>query len=481
MLSTKPRLSVADVVAQGIRDGTPVAKSRGGAARWKRYLYWGGLAIAMALAVGCASAGSRGTATTGGAAAVRFVLDAAHVPAPPGDVPAELGEAWAALRQGNAAAAREILGDLRPADADGAAARTLAGYLELGRGSLATAHADFEGALEVTPGYSRALYGLGFTAEAGGDRSLALDWYRDALDADRLLDEAAVRVQVLELRESQLLLLQAEMAEAAGDIDAASATYREAIRYGPRLLRAYVQLAELYRRIGDDEESVQVLQEARDRLGDEPAVLEPLALALQRAGAHAEAYDVVQQLAESAPDDPRIEGLLLEARQLFETSSLPERYRELESVPTLLREDLAALIAIRVPRLAERVEGSDNGVIITDIDDSWAESHIRQVVDWGIMRVWQNHAFYPETEVSRQMFADVAFRVLELIGAVEGAPRPRLQDIPAEHFYYREIQVVVGRGILELDDEDNFGVLERVSGAEAVAAVLRLARWSRAR
>ena len=167
------------------------------------------------------------------------------------------------------------------------------------------------------------------------------------------------------------------------------------------------------------------------------------------------------------------------ARELYFTISLPEEYRGLEDKPQIVREDVAALIAIRLPNLGERVVEARTGVIITDIDDSWAEIYIRELVEWGVMQVFQNHGFSPDLVVKRQMFAEIAYRVLELLDAVDGTPRARLGDVTSEHYLYDEIGVVVGQGILQLGPRNRFGILDPLSGAEAVAAIQKLVRIAR--
>lgn len=431
--------------------------------------------------VGCASTSSGERRPARNAESIRFVADYAHVPAPPAGLPDNIVEIWEALRRGEGMVVQQQLALLPGDEAESAAARTLEGFLALASGASTSAGTAFQQAVSITPDFAPALYGLGYVAEAGGARSAAIERYRQALAADGALAEAQVRLRSLELEAAQAHLVQGELAEEAGDDEGATRAYQDSIRLGPSLLRPYLRLAALHTRAGDDDEAVRVLRDAYDRVGARREVLEPLGLALQRTGAHAQAYDMFQRLREIAPQDPEVRALVTEARRLYETTSLPEPYRRLEDKEILQREDLAALLAIRIPALEDVVEEPRKGIIMTDISDSWAAPYIRDVVEWGLMSVYQNHAFYPEVEVQRQLFAEVAYRVLELLDAADDAPRPRLVDVPRGHFFYDEIQAVVGRGILELDSRGEFGILERVSGAEAIAAIQRLARLARAR
>jgi tetratricopeptide (TPR) repeat protein len=256
-------------------------------------------------------------------------------------------------------------------------------------------------------------------------------------------------------------------------------SYGSALELGPDVLESYLRIAAIQRRGGQNEDAIRTLRSARDRLGDLRIVLEPLGQTLQENGAYAEAYDVFQALLDVVPDDADVRAMVAAARELYFTTSLPEPYRQLEDKPQIARQDLAALIAIRLPNLGERVEEPTSGVIIVDIEDSWAEDYIREVVEWGVMQVFQNHSFGPELVIKRQFFAEVAYRVLELLDATEDAPRPRLSDLGTEHYFYDQIRVVVGQGVLNVGPRGSFGLLEPVSGAEAVAAVQRLVRLAR--
>ena len=437
------------------------------------------LILVIVLGSACATVGTGAPTTPDETLARRFVLDYAHVPPPPAGLPSGVSDAWTALRRGDAMAADQALAMLTPGDRQTAGAHTASGFLALGRGVTAEPRTHFQQALAVVPEYSSALYGLGFLAEAVGNRAAGLDWYARAVRAAPGLSEAAVRLQVLELEQAQAFIVDGELAEAAGDTGAALVAYEAALELGPDVLKPYLRIAEIRRLGGDVVDAVPVLRSARDRIGELRLILEPLARALQASGAYAEAYDVYQALEDVAPDDPEVREMVAAACELYFTTSLPEEYRGLEDKPQIVREDVAALIAIRLPNLGERVVEARTGVIITDIDDSWAEVYIRELVEWGVMQVFQNHGFSPDLVVKRQMFAEIAYRVLELLDAVDGTPRARLGDVASEHYLYDEIGVVVGQGILQLGPRNRFGILDPLSGAEAVAAIQKLVRIAR--
>lgn len=437
-----------------------------------------GIVVLLALLLaGCASTGTRDApVATGPPPELRAVRGV--VPAAPAEAPDAVRRAWEALRRGETAAARAEVDAMGVEAAATPDAEALRGFLALQAGDVERARMAFQTVLADVPHHPPALVGMGLLAEVEDDRQAALDFHRRALEADPTLPEAAVHLRILQLGEAREALLEGESAEAAGDRAAARSAYERAVDLAPELLAGYLRLAELARDAGDPQAAVEWLRRARGRVGDVRPVLEPLARALQEAEEHAEAWDVALELQEMAPEDPEIDELVARARELFETTSLPEQYRELEEADVVRREDLAALIAIRMPFLADLVEEPLEGVIITDTEGSWAERYIREVVSWKVMQVYQNHAFSPELEVSRQMFAEVAYRILVLIGDADAGTRPELRDVPRSHYFHDEIQAVVGNGILELDD-GRFGILERMSGRETIGAVQELARMAR--
>jgi len=430
----------------------------------------------LALVSACATTNARTAPTTTASLARRFVLDYEHVPPAPADLSADVRVAWDAMRAGDAVSAGQTL-DLAASAAPGAS--TAEGFLVLARGGTPEARSRFQQALAASPGYPAALYGLGVVAEVEGNRVAGLDWYRQAVVAAPDLSPAAVRWQVLRLEQAQALIADGEQQEARGDQAGALSSYQAAQDLAPDVLEPYLRIAAIQRASGRADEAVRTLRAARDRVGELRIILEPLGQTLQESGAYAEAFDVFQALEELVPNDAEVRGMVAAARELYFTTSLPQPYRELENKPEIVRADLAALLAIRLEELGERVEERRAGVIIVDIDESWAQDYIREVVAWGIMQVFQNHAFGPDLVVKRQYFAEVAYRVVDLLGAADDAPRARLLDVASEHYFYDEIRVVVGLGILPVGPRGSFGLLEPVSGAEAVAAVQRLVRLAR--
>jgi Flp pilus assembly protein TadD len=90
-----------------------------------------------------------------------------------------------------------------------------------------------------------------------------------------------------------------------GEIDEAEAAYRDAIAVGPYFLPAYINLADLYRQTGRDEEGRQLLESALERAPDNPQAHHALGLHHIRSKKTDEAVAALKRAAELAPEDAR--------------------------------------------------------------------------------------------------------------------------------------------------------------------------------
>ena len=428
--------------------------------------------VSACVVLGLAGAVS-GCATTATTPATRPTagVSADRVPPPPAGASQQLAGAWASLRIGGTVpAATTVAAAERSSDLG----QTYEGFRSLRSGDLVGAQNAFGAALAESPQLAVAQYGMGLTADLQGRADLATEWFEAALRNDPGLTRAAVDLSRIALDAVAPSLRQAEQAARGGDSRAAEAAYRQVLRQAPFLAGPYIRIAELREADGDTGGAIQELEGARRALGDHPAVLLQLGDLLTAEGRHAEAADAYQRLADQMPENAAAAARARSARDAFERTALPSEYRTLAAKPSLTREELAAVLAINLPGL-EGLAQEREGVIVADAGDRWSTPFVLRLVQWGVLDVYQNNEFYPRMEVLRSMLVEAAFRVLELVGATADAPQPVLTDPPPEHVLYRQVQAVVGLGVLETGRNGRFDLLEPVSGAEALAAVERLA------
>jgi hypothetical protein len=132
-----------------------------------------------------------------------------------------------------------------------------------------------------------------------------------------------------------------------------------------------------------------------------------------------------------------------------------------------------------VPDLLAAAPGRQ-GVLVTDVRAHWASPWILAVVRAGVMEPLPNHTFQPQQLVRRVDLAQMASRVLALIGARRpGAAaewrsaRVRVADVPPTHPTYPAVSQAVAAGVLPLAG-DVFTPSRPVTGAELMAAIDRL-------
>lgn len=428
------------------------------------------LGAALLLAAACTTPGGSGPATAPSAAAP--AIAAAEIPPPSATASAPVRDAWVRLQAGET---------LPPGLEDGsAAAATLEGFRLLRGGNVPGAQVAFERALTDAAAPAEAAYGMGLVARHQGRGEIALQWFRRALERSPELARADLAARRLSLERLEEALGRAEALEAAGEGEGAVALYRSSIDAAPWVAGTYVRLAALYRASGRTDESVAVLEEGRRRTADDPVIVELLAEAYLRGERYAEATEAFDRLADLRPEDGSVRERAAEARARYEEAVLPPEYRDLESRQTVRREELAAALAINLQGLRPP-PSSARGTIVADIGDRWSAPFVQRMVDWGILDIYQNNTFWPEMEVRRSMLVEAAWRVLENIGAADGAPRPAIQDPPSEHLLYRPVQAVVALGVMEPRRNGDFGLLDTVSGAELLETVRRLAAIVRER
>jgi hypothetical protein len=99
------------------------------------------------------------------------------------------------------------------------------------------------------------------------------------------------------------------------------------------------------------------------------------------------------------------------------------------------------------------------------------------VVSVGLLDPTANHTFEPARTVSRSEFAQVVARLARMLGVsqAEGPPISAPDLVPGSPLY-RELQLVLGYGLLSLDNAGNFNVSGPVGGEEAVNTAEKLLR-----
>jgi tetratricopeptide (TPR) repeat protein len=271
----------------------------------------------------------------------------------------------------------------------------------------------------------------------------------------------------------------ARKASEAGKYGEARQAYERAIAASPESPFLYRELAGVLRQEGNLDEAlkqaVRVIEleptDARGHvlLGEihEAQKDQPNALAAYEAALAIEPNDTLRLKVDSLREDLAL-------------AALPAEFQQIASSEDISREQLAALVGVRLDQLLKRV-GRRASVVITDTRGSWAGPWILSVTRAGVMEVYPNHTFQPAAVVRRGELADAASRVLSLIAAHNPtlasswrSSKRQFADVPPAHLSYSAASLSVEAGVMAPLADGTFQLGRPVTGAEAVAAVKKL-------
>ena len=382
-------------------------------------------------------------------------------------------------------------GDLRAADRSFAGSIKLVpgfypaeaglGYTALARKDHEAALRHFDRAVAANPRYAPALAGRGEALLATGDRPGALASFEAATVADPSLGSLRSRVDVLRLRVLQDEVEAARKAAEGGRLAEARRAYQQAIAASPLSPFLYRELATVERQ---DNYLPAALEHAQKAVELDPGDARALVLAgeIQEAtGALEAAIASFNAALALEPNDAlaaRIEAL----RTKVARAALPPEYQAIDAAPTVTRAQLAALFGVRLASLLERLDRR-SAVVITDTRASWASTWILTVTRAGVMEVYPNHTFQPSALVRRADLARAASRALALVADERpalaarwrNAAARRFPDVPQGHLSYPAVSLVVEAGVMAPAEDGTFQLTRPATGAEAVAAVEKIA------
>jgi tetratricopeptide (TPR) repeat protein len=369
-------------------------------------------------------------------------------------------------------AALKLFGAFYPAE-------TGLGYIGLAKKDNNEAVNHFDRAVVANPRYAPALVGRGEALLALGQRDMALKSFEAAVVADEGLAALRTRIEVLRVRGLQDDVDAARKAAESGNLDAARQAYERAITASPDSPFLYRELADVIRKQGDFDVALQRAQKAAELEPSDPRAQVMMGEILEARNDPMNAmaaYEAANALERSEALERKIESI----RETLALAAMPPEFKAIDSSPSLSREQLAALVGVRLDELFKRVPRG-NAVLITDARGSWATPWILSVTRAGVMEVYPNHTFQPAALVRRGELAEAASRVLSLIAAQKPAlaaswrnSKREFSDVPPAHLNYPAASLTVGAGVMQPLADGSFQLGKPVTGAEAVAAVKRL-------
>jgi tetratricopeptide (TPR) repeat protein len=383
-----------------------------------------------------------------------------------------LQDTWQALLAGDAPGAEKRFRQLRKINPRAAAPETGLGYALLREGKLPLAEAAFLAVVSRQPDYVPALAGAGTVFRQRGDAETAVELFRRAVEAAGSRAPAVLRRRLGEakLEVTETRGAAARRARDAGQVDRAAEEFSRLLRLVPELAAVRLELVELLVTAGRVPEAVDVLM--ADPTDDRQVLLRLAALRIET-GQPAAALLVAAKVLTRDPRDEEARRLAARAQNDIELGRMPEEYRRIMVASRITRGDLAALLSVKVSRLASLPAAEPP--VATDISGSWARAHILQMLGLGVMEVYPNHTFQPAGVVRRSDLAQTLARVLDLVG-VPPRPLPALADVPTASLYYDAAARAVAEGLMDITPAGSFEPWRPVTGPEAMAVVEALER-----
>jgi tetratricopeptide (TPR) repeat protein len=358
-------------------------------------------------------------------------------------------------------------------------AATAMGYADLARGDPRGAVEQFDDVLGRAEAYAPALVGKGQALMALGRDAEAVAAFEAAVAADATLADLRVRIDVLRLRGLEDLVADAQQAARQGRLDEARSGYLRALEAAPESAFVYRELARVERRAGMLDEALQHARRAVELDAADAEALVALGEVFEARQGWEQALDAYDRAtaAGAVGLDARIDDL----RERAALARLPEAYRAIPQAPRLARGDLAALIGVRLAPLLRASRGA-GAVLITDSRAHWAHPWIVAVARAGVMPPYDNHTFQPRNPVRRSDLAQVASRLLQVVGSRDGkthawgTTRVGFSDIGPGHLAYAAASMAVASGAMSTAAGQAFQPSRVVSGAEGVETIARIER-----
>jgi tetratricopeptide (TPR) repeat protein len=355
------------------------------------------------------------------------------------------------------------------------------GYVDVAARRFDDALARFAAVLDRVPAYAPAWVGSAEALLASRREGDALAAYESALAADPGLSDVRRRVEVLRFRSVQDALETARLAEGAERFGEAQLAYERALAVAPDSGVLYRGLAAAELRLGDLGQALDHIRRANELEPDDAGGL-TLQGEIHETLGDLEGAEAAFARAARVDPAPERRARLERVRRRLAAVRLPPAYRAIPDNPRITRAELASVVGVRLERLVADAPRGE-AVLITDTRTHWADRWILAVAQAGVMEVFANHTFQPESVVDRGELALVVSRVLTLIaqtapgrGAAWQTARYPFSDLEPGHLRYPAASMAVASEVLPVLDGNRFGLSNVVTGREALAALDRLER-----
>lgn len=382
----------------------------------------------------------------------------------------QMSEAWDLLRQGRPDKAEKAflrLGTENPLYTVGL------GYASLLVDDFPAAEERLKQAAAEGPVALLAHEGLVQLYQKTGDEDKAFNELREVLKIDPSNAWAKEGYEGLKAQKTEQAVSAAREAAAGGDNQAAKESYLKALHYSPELVDVHLALAGIYKGENNLSSTLVHLKAAVEGAPSNVKALQTYAEALAEAKQYERSLDFYQRVLELDSQNQAARRQVEELKNKLGIVELPSRYNDIPLSAAVTREDLAALLAVKLQGVLG--ETAAQPPIMIDISASWASKFILKVTSLGLLMVHSNHAFQPKRTITRAELAETLFRTIQYLEKkghkfIPLIPPDRLQiaDITTDRFDYEPISQVLSYQVMELYPDRTFRPDQPVPGPEAI-------------
>jgi Tfp pilus assembly protein PilF len=382
----------------------------------------------------------------------------------------QMEEAWDNLRQGWIDKAEKDFLRLGPASP---LYNTGLGYIFLLREDFPSAEGYFKLAVEENPDSLLAHLGLTQLYQKVGDEDKTFNELREVLKIEPTNAWAKQGYESLKTQKTEQAIETARAAVARGDIETGKESYLKALHYSPDSIPTHLALAGLYR---DEDKLSSALVHLKAAAANEPEnieILDVYAETLAEAKKYEQSLEIYKRILALDSGNQQARQQVESLKNRLGIFEIPSLYNEIPLAPAITREDLAALLAVKLKDFLG--ETSSQPPIIIDISTSWAVKFILKVTSLGLLEVYPNHAFQPKRDVTREELAEALLKVIKYLEGrghkfISQIPLDmiQIQDVASDHYSYRTITQIVSYQIMELYPDKTFRPDQTIPGTEAV-------------
>jgi tetratricopeptide (TPR) repeat protein len=350
------------------------------------------------------------------------------------------------------------------------------GYIALIEGSYETAEQQFNLALQNRPNFLLARLGLAQLYQKTEDDDRAFDELAKILEIDPQNSWARNAFDELKASQTEKAAASAAEALASGDTEKAKSEYLRALHFSPDAAEIHLALAGIYQQEKKPSSAIVHLKAAAEGEPGNTKILAAYAATLAETGEYERSLDIYEKILEIDRGNKEVLQQVESLKNKLGIYDLPSRYNEIPLAEAITREDLSALLAVKLGNALG--EPGTQPPIIVDISASWASKFILKVTSFGLLDVYSNHTFQPRRALTRAELAETLTRVIRRLEQKghrfmpQVSPqRIQISDVTPEHYYYQPIIQILSYQIMELSADRTFGPERPVSGLEAIRTI----------